>query len=110
MSELVFVCDDDRGGRESLARALERAGHEVEAFADGREVLTRLESPPDQLGQARRLRRRETGARCAPAPSRAPGLRGVETRGAVPYATPRSSHPSAAPNAASCVTTTSAPS
>jgi len=42
----VFVCDDDRGGRESLSKALERAGHDVESFADGREVLDRIESLP----------------------------------------------------------------
>ncbi len=47
MNVRVFVCDDDPGGRESLSRALERAGHEVESFADGREVLDRLESPPE---------------------------------------------------------------
>jgi DNA-binding NtrC family response regulator len=40
----VFVVDDDRGGRESLARALRKAGHEVEAFTDGREALERMES------------------------------------------------------------------
>ena len=44
MSGRVWVVDDDRGGREVLARALQRAGHEIEAFADGREALTRLES------------------------------------------------------------------
>jgi DNA-binding NtrC family response regulator len=47
VSVRVFVCDDDRGGRESLSRALQRAGHEVESFADGREVLERISSPPE---------------------------------------------------------------
>ncbi len=48
----VLVVDDERAVRESLRRALELEGYEVELVADGREALDRLESgapEPDAL-------------------------------------------------------------
>ncbi|MGZ6727805.1 MAG: response regulator transcription factor [Gaiellaceae bacterium] len=47
----VLVVDDERAVRESLRRALELEGHEIELAADGQEALYRLESEaqPDAL-------------------------------------------------------------
>jgi two-component system response regulator MprA len=43
----VLVVDDERAVRESLRRALELEGYDVELAADGREALDRLEVGPD---------------------------------------------------------------
>jgi len=43
----VLVVDDERAVRESLRRALELEGYDVELAADGREALGRLEAGPD---------------------------------------------------------------
>jgi two-component system, OmpR family, response regulator MprA len=43
----VLVVDDERAVRESLRRALELEGYDVELAADGREALDRLEAGPD---------------------------------------------------------------
>jgi two-component system, OmpR family, response regulator MprA len=47
----ILVVDDERAVRESLRRALELEGYEIELAADGREALDRLEadSQPDAL-------------------------------------------------------------
>jgi two-component system, OmpR family, response regulator MprA len=47
----ILVVDDERAVRESLRRALELEGYEIELAADGREALERLEaeSHPDVL-------------------------------------------------------------
>jgi two-component system, OmpR family, response regulator MprA len=47
----ILVVDDERAVRESLRRALELEGYEIELAADGREALERLESEsqPDAL-------------------------------------------------------------
>jgi two-component system response regulator MprA len=47
----ILVVDDERAVRESLRRALELEGYEIELAADGREALERLEaeSQPDVL-------------------------------------------------------------
>jgi two-component system, OmpR family, response regulator MprA len=47
----ILVVDDERAVRESLRRALELEGYEIELAADGREALERLEadSHPDAL-------------------------------------------------------------
>src|SRR5207247_6595201 len=47
----ILVVDDERAVRESLRRALELEGYEIELAADGREALERLEaeSQPDML-------------------------------------------------------------
>jgi two-component system response regulator MprA len=42
----VLVVDDERAVRESLRRALELEGYDVELAADGREALDRLEARP----------------------------------------------------------------
>jgi len=43
----VLVVDDERAVRESLRRALELEGYDVELSADGREALGRLQAGPD---------------------------------------------------------------
>jgi two-component system, OmpR family, response regulator MprA len=43
----VLVVDDERAVRESLRRALELEGYDVELAADGREALDRLQAGPD---------------------------------------------------------------
>jgi two-component system, OmpR family, response regulator MprA len=43
----VLVVDDERAVRESLRRALELEGYDVELAADGRKALDRLEAGPD---------------------------------------------------------------
>ena len=43
----VLVVDDERAVRESLRRALELEGYEVELAGDGQEALDRLEAGPD---------------------------------------------------------------
>jgi two-component system, OmpR family, response regulator MprA len=67
----ILVVDDERAVRESLRRALELEGYEIELAADGEEALYRLESNPqpdalvldvlmpgiDGLEVCRRLRR-----------------------------------------------------
>ena len=47
----ILVVDDERAVRESLRRALELEGYEIDLAADGREALERLESEsqPDAL-------------------------------------------------------------
>ena len=47
----ILVVDDERAVRESLRRALELEGYEIELAADGREALDRLEggAQPDAL-------------------------------------------------------------
>ena len=48
----ILVVDDERAVRESLQRALELEGYEIELAADGREALARLangESQPDAV-------------------------------------------------------------
>ena len=47
----ILVVDDERAVRESLRRALELEGYEIDLAADGREALDRLEteSQPDAL-------------------------------------------------------------
>jgi two-component system response regulator MprA len=47
----ILVVDDERAVRESLRRALELEGYEIELAADGREALSRLEgdSEPDAM-------------------------------------------------------------
>ena len=47
----ILVVDDERAVRESLRRALELEGYEIELAADGREALYRLEgdSEPDAM-------------------------------------------------------------
>jgi two-component system, OmpR family, response regulator MprA len=42
----ILVVDDERAVRESLRRALELEGYEVELAGDGREALDRLETEP----------------------------------------------------------------
>ena len=43
----ILVVDDERAVRESLRRALELEGYEIELAADGREALDRLEGDPE---------------------------------------------------------------
>ena len=43
----ILVVDDERAVRESLRRALELEGYDVELAGDGREALYRLESPDE---------------------------------------------------------------
>jgi two-component system, OmpR family, response regulator MprA len=43
----VLVVDDERAVRESLRRALELEGYDVDLAADGQEALERLEAGPD---------------------------------------------------------------
>jgi two-component system response regulator MprA len=43
----VLVVDDERAVRESLRRALELEGYDVELAADGQDALDRLEAGPD---------------------------------------------------------------
>ena len=43
----ILVVDDERAVRESLRRALELEGYDVELAADGQEALDRLEAGPD---------------------------------------------------------------
>src|SRR5437588_1716872 len=48
----ILVVDDERAVRESLRRALELEGYEIELEADGGEALARLDgeaAPPDIL-------------------------------------------------------------
>src|SRR2546421_495368 len=47
----VLVVDDERAVRESLRRALELEGYDIELAADGNEALYRIEteSPPDAV-------------------------------------------------------------
>ena len=47
----ILVVDDERAVRESLRRALELEGYEVELAEDGREALERLEreAEPDAV-------------------------------------------------------------
>src|SRR2546423_6307569 len=47
----ILVVDDERAVRESLRRALELEGYEIQLAADGREALDRLETEaqPDAL-------------------------------------------------------------
>jgi two-component system response regulator MprA len=45
----VLIVDDERAVRESLQRALELEGYEIEQAADGREALERLASQPDAV-------------------------------------------------------------
>jgi two-component system response regulator MprA len=47
----ILVVDDERAVRESLRRALELEGYEIELAADGNEALDRLESAsePDAM-------------------------------------------------------------
>ena len=44
----ILVVDDERAVRESLQRALELEGYEIELAADGREALARLENGEPQ--------------------------------------------------------------
>jgi two-component system, OmpR family, response regulator MprA len=44
----ILVVDDERAVRESLQRALELEGYEIELVADGREALARLENGEPQ--------------------------------------------------------------
>jgi two-component system, OmpR family, response regulator MprA len=44
----ILVVDDERAVRESLQRALELEGYDIELAADGREALTRLENGEPQ--------------------------------------------------------------
>ena len=60
---LVFIVDDDRSVRKSLARLLTGAGYEVEVFASAREFLAR---PPHD------------GPSCLVLDVRMPGLTGLE--------------------------------
>ena len=41
----ILVVDDERAVRESLERALELEGYEVELAADGEDALERLDGP-----------------------------------------------------------------
>ncbi|MCE5246577.1 MAG: sigma-54 dependent transcriptional regulator [Candidatus Polarisedimenticolia bacterium] len=43
----IVIVDDDAGGRQAMARALERVGFEVAPFADGIEALAFLREHPD---------------------------------------------------------------
>ncbi len=43
----IVIVDDDAGGRQAMARALERVGFEVSPFADGLEALAYLREHPD---------------------------------------------------------------
>ena len=65
----ILVVDDERAVRESLRRALELEGHEVELAADGEEALERLDSEADQAPDAVVLDvlmpRRRAVSRCA---------------------------------------------
>ena len=42
----ILVVDDERAVRESLRRALELEGYDVELAGDGQEALDRLEAEP----------------------------------------------------------------
>ena len=44
----ILVVDDERAVRESLRRALELEGYEIELAADGSEALYRLEAPDEE--------------------------------------------------------------
>ncbi|MDH3283332.1 MAG: sigma-54 dependent transcriptional regulator [Acidobacteriota bacterium] len=43
----IVIVDDDAGGRQAMARALERVGYEVHAFSDGLAALAFLREHPD---------------------------------------------------------------
>ena len=43
----ILVVDDERAVRESLRRALELEGYEIELAEDGKQALERLEAPPE---------------------------------------------------------------
>jgi len=43
----IVVVDDDAGGRQAMARALQRVGYEVHPFAEGVEALSFLREHPD---------------------------------------------------------------
>src|SRR5919197_960765 len=43
----ILVVDDERAVRESLRRALQLEGYEIELAEDGREALSRLDSEPE---------------------------------------------------------------
>jgi two-component system response regulator MprA len=43
----ILVVDDERAVRDSLRRALELEGYEIELAADGQEALSRLEAEPE---------------------------------------------------------------
>ena len=75
----ILVVDDERAVRESLRRALELEGYDVELAADGQEALDRLETDEQQpdavlldvlmpevdgLEVCRRLRRAGSRCRC----------------------------------------------
>lgn len=40
MKPLIYIVDDDEGVRESLGLVLELRGYQVDAFCDGRELMT----------------------------------------------------------------------
>ncbi|MCP4896193.1 MAG: sigma-54-dependent Fis family transcriptional regulator [bacterium] len=42
MGAVIFLVDDDDGSRDAMKRALERVGHEVQAFAEAGELLSSL--------------------------------------------------------------------
>src|SRR5262245_36092572 len=44
----ILVVDDERAVRESLRRALELEGYDIELAADGGEALYRLEAPNEE--------------------------------------------------------------
>jgi two-component system response regulator MprA len=85
----ILVVDDERAVRESLRRALELEGYEVELAADGQAAIDRLETEAepeldallldvlmpglDGLDVCRRLRR--SGSRSAPRVCRSRGRR-----------------------------------
>ena len=74
----ILVVDDERAVRESLRRALELEGYDIELAEDGDEALELLEAEaqpdalildvlmpgPDGLEVCRRLRGRAAGCRC----------------------------------------------
>ena len=48
----ILVVDDERAVRESLRRALELEGYDVELAADGQQALDRLENESEQAPDA----------------------------------------------------------